>query len=150
MSRVLGMVVAVTLLAAGQVRADDFVRNDCRGLVQPSTALRFDTAEHARWYKRFWTGSCEDLSFCFPGSPNWNDIVGKLLSKGGPTERASLLPKACRLGQLIGLDWSREKNLKHIRTADLKVFSTMLEASGDPLRGVDLVEAKARTMVAPR
>lgn len=150
MSRVLGMVVAVTLLAAGQVRADDFVRADCRGVVQPSSALRFDTAEHARWYKRFWTGSCEDLQFCFAGSPNWNDIVGKLLTRGGPAERASLLPKACRLGQLIGLDWSREKNLKHIRTADLKVFNTMLEAAGDPLRGVEQVETKARTMVTPR
>ncbi len=130
--------------------AGEFVRDDCRSLVQPSSALRYDTDEHARWYKRFWTGACDDLQFCFPGSPNWNDIVSKLLAKGGPAERSALLPRACRLGQLIGLDWSREKNVKHITTKDLKVFKTMLEASGDPLQGVEQVESKAKAMVSPR
>ena len=150
MFRVSGIVLATALFTSSPVLATEFVRDDCRSLVQPSSALRYDTAEHARWYKRFWTGTCEDLKFCFSGSPNWNDIVGKLLVKGGPSERAALLPKACRLGQLIGLDWSREKKIKHIHTADLKVFNTMLEASGDPLRGVEQVEAKAKAMVTPR
>jgi hypothetical protein len=148
--RVSGIVLATALFASSPVLAAEFVRDDCRSLVQPSSGLRYDSAEHARWYKRFWTGTCEDLKFCFSGSPNWNDIVGKLLVKGGPSERAALLPKACRLGQLIGLDWSREKKIKHIHTADLKVFNTMLEASGDPLRGVEQVEAKAKAMVTPR
>jgi hypothetical protein len=142
--------LAVALLASGSAMAGEFVRDDCRAAVLPSSVLRYETPEHARWYKRFWTGACEDLKFCFPGSPNWNDIVGKLLVKGGPAERGALLPKACKLGQLIGLEWSREKKIKHITTADLKVFNSMLEASGDPLRGVEQVEAKARAMVNPR
>jgi hypothetical protein len=122
--------------------AQDFVRADCRDTVAASPA--YDSPEHARWYKRFWTGDCEKLNFCFPGSPNWNDIVGKLLVKGGPSERAVLLPKACRLGRLIGLEWSRDKKIRKIDTGDLKTFKSMLEASGDALRGVERVEAAAQ------
>jgi hypothetical protein len=143
-------VFAVALLAAQAAQAQEFVRDDCRGVVAPSAALKYDTPEHVRWYKRFWTGDCDHLTFCFPGSPNWNDIVGKLLVKGGPKEQPALLPKACRLGQLIGLEWSRDKKSKHITTGDLRVFDTMLEASGDALRGVDQVEAKARAMTSSR
>lgn len=138
-----------TLLIAGEAGAQEFVRHDCRTTVQATSKLQFENDLHARWYKRFWTGSCQDLSLCMAGSPNWNDIVGKLLSKGGPSEQPVLLPKACRLGQLIGMEWSRDRRIKRIKTGDLKVFSTMLEASGDPLRGVDQVERKARTLITP-
>lgn len=139
-----------TLLIAGEAGAQEFVRHDCRTTVQATSKLQFENDLHARWYKRFWTGSCQDLSLCMAGSPNWNDIVGKLLSKGGPSEQPVLLPKACRLGQLIGMEWARDRRIKRIKTGDLKVFNTMLEASGDPLRGVDQVELKARTMITPR
>jgi hypothetical protein len=139
-----------TLLIAGEAGAQEFVRHDCRTTVQATSKLQFENDLHARWYKRFWTGSCQDLSLCMAGSPNWNDIVGKLLSKGGPSEQPVLLPKACRLGQLIGMEWSRDRRIKRIKTGDLKVFNTMLEASGDPLRGVDQVERKARTLITPR
>jgi hypothetical protein len=142
--RVSGIVLATALFASSPVLAAEFVRDDCRSLVQPSNGLRYDSAEHARWYKRFWTGTCEDLKFCFSGSPNWNDIVGKLLVKGGPSERAVLLPKACRLGRLIGLEWSRDKKIRKIDTGDLRKFNSMLEASGDALRGVERVEAAAQ------
>jgi len=143
-------VFVVALLAANAVQAQEFVRDDCRAMVAPSSSLKYDTPEHALWYRRFWTGSCEHLPLlCLPGSPNWNDIVGKLLAKGGPPERSALLPKACRLGQLIGLEWSRDKKVKHITTGDLRVFNTMLEASGDALKGVDQVDARAHAMTAP-
>lgn len=150
MIRLSGPILAVALLAAGAANAQEFVRGDCRSVVAPSAGLKYDTAEHARWYKRFWTGDCDNLALCFPGAPNWNDIVGKLLTKGGPREQPALLPKACRLGQLIGLEWARDKKVKHITTGDLRVFNTMLEASGDPLRGVDQVDAKARALTTPR
>lgn len=138
-----------TLLIASEAGAQEFVRPDCRTTVQPTSRLQFENDLHARWYKRFWTGSCQDLSLCMPGSPNWNDIVDKLLIRGGPSEHPVLLPKACRLGQLIGWEWARDRRIKRIKTGDLKVFSTMLEASGDPLRGVDQVERKARTLITP-
>ena len=137
------LATAMVLAVAGAAQAQDYVRADCRNLVAPAT-LRFDTPEHVRWYKRFWTGDCDHLSFCFPGSPNWNDIVGKLVVRGGPSEQAILLPKACRLGQLIGLEWSRDKKVRHIDTGDLHTFKSMLEASGDALVGVEKVDTAAR------
>jgi hypothetical protein len=143
------VLLAATLVGIAPVaQAGEFVRADCRALVRPTDAIRFDTDEHLRWYKRFWTGACDHLSFCFPGSPNWNDIVGKLLVKGGPTEQPTLLPKACRLGQLIGLEWAKDKDIQKISTKDLKLFNGMLEAAGDPLKGVEAVDAKARAMTA--
>lgn len=143
-------ILAAALLVAGAADAQDFVREDCRAFVTPSEGLTYDTPLHARWYKRFWTGTCDHLPFCFAGSPNWNDIVGKLMIKGGAKEQPALLPKACRLGQLIGLEWSRDKKIRHITTNDLRAFNRMLEASGDPLRGVEEVEAKARAMATQR
>lgn len=139
---------ALVLLTAQAAHAGEFVRVDCRPLIKPTDAIRFDTDEHLRWYKRFWTGTCDQLSFCFPGSPNWNDIVGKLLVKGGPAEQPVLLPKACRLGQLIGLEWAKDKDIQKISTKDLKVFNSILEKAGDPLKGVEAVDAKARAMAA--
>ncbi len=140
-------VLAAGLLVAQGAQAQSYVRADCQGLVGVSPN-RYDTPEHERWYKRFWTGQCDHLMLCVPGSPNWNDIVGKLLVKGGPSERAALLPKACRLGQLIGLEWSREKNVRKINTADLKAFNTALENTPDTLDGVAKVEASARAKLA--
>lgn len=137
-------------LTTSSPRADEFVRVDCRSVVLPSAVLKYDTPEHARWYKRFWTGDCDQLALCLPGAPNWNEVIGKLLAKGGPKEQPALLPKACRLGQLIGLEWSRDKKVKHITTGDLKVFNTMLEGAGDALRGVDQVDARARALTATR
>jgi hypothetical protein len=132
---------------AGAAQAQDYVRADCRAQIDPA-ASRFDTPLHQRWYKRFWTGDCDHLPFCFSGSPNWNDIVGKLLTRGGPAERTALLPKACRLGQMIGLEWARDKKVRRIDTGDLRAFKSQLEASGDALRGVERVEASARAKMA--
>lgn len=146
MIRAWGVVLAVLLLA-GEAKAEDFVRDDCRGAVQATQSLNFETPQHARWYKRFWTGACEDLSLCIPGSPNWNEVVGKLLSRGGPAERAALLPKACRLGQTIGLEWARDRRIKRIQTNDLRTFNAMLDDSGDALRGIERVESKAHAML---
>lgn len=128
---------------AGAAQAQDYVRADCRALLDPA-APRFESALHQLWYRRFWTGDCDHLPMCFPGSPNWNSIVGKLLIRGGSSEQAALLPKACRLGQTIGLEWARDKKVRRIDTGDLHVFKGQLEASGDALRGVEKVEASVR------
>jgi hypothetical protein len=152
MARVIGTcLAALVLLAPGAVQAQDYVRMDCQPVVQPTLALKFETDRHALWYKRFWTGSCAaGLPLCLPGSPNWNDVVSKLVAKGEPQHRAVLLPKACRVGQLIGLEWARDKRIQRIRTADLKVFNAMLESAGDPLTGLERVEGKAQAMIAGR
>jgi hypothetical protein len=145
-SKIAGALVA-SLLVASSAQAQSYVRADCQGLVGVAPN-RFDTPEHERWYRRFWTGTCDHLSFCIPGAPNWNDVVGKLLVKGGPSERPALLPKACRLGQLIGLEWSREKSIRKIDTADLRAFNKVLESSDDTLKAVDKIDAAARAKLA--
>jgi hypothetical protein len=137
------LLILLALGSAGAAHAQDYVRADCRAQFELETS-RFDTPLHQRWYRRFWTGDCDNLPMCLAGSPNWNDIVGKLLTRGGPTERAALLPKACRLGQLIGLEWARDKKSRRIDTADLHAFKKQLEASGDALRGIEGVETSAR------
>ena len=141
------LLAALAFGVTGAAQAQDYVRADCRGPLAPAT-LRFDTPEHVRWYKRFWTGDCDHLPMCLPGSPNWNDIVGKLLTRGGPAEQAVLLPKACRLGQTIGLEWSRNKKIRRIDTGDLRVFKGQLEASGDALLGIEGVENSVRAKLA--
>jgi hypothetical protein len=148
-SRAIGAVLlAATLLAAGDAAAQSYVRGDCQSLATAPT--RYDTPEHERWYKRFWTGQCDHIPMCISGAPNWNELVGKLLVKVGPTQRGVLLPKACRMGQLIGLEWSREKSIRKINTADLRVFNTTLEASSDTLKGLDKIELAARAKLAAR
>lgn len=143
------MALAITALA-GVAEAEEFVRHDCRPSVQATDGLKFENPVHALWYRRFWTGACSDLSLCIPGAPNWNEVVGRLLVKGGPSERMALLPKACRLGQLVGMEWARDRRIKRIKTDDLRTFYSTLEASGDTLRGVEQVELQARAMIASR
>lgn len=151
-SRIVALAASLLIAATVQVsaaEAQSYVRPDCQSLVGASPP-RYDTAEHARWYQRFWTGYCDHLAFCIPGAPNWNEIVGKLLIKGGPSERTAILPKACRLGQLMGLEWSREKSIRKIDTHDLRAFNAALESSNDTLRGLDKVEQAVRAKLAPR
>ena len=146
-ARAIGILAGLAILLAGAAHAQDYVRPDCQGLVSPG-ALHFDSPEHQRWYKRFWTGDCDRLSFCISGAPNWNDIVGKLLAKGGGAEQPALRPRVCRLGQMIGLEWSRERDIRRIDTGDLRTFKSILDAAHDPLLGVTRVEALARAKLA--
>ena len=148
-SRTVGAaLLAAALLTAGGARAQSYVRVDCQGVT--TVPARYDTPEHERWYKRFWTGQCDHLAMCIPGAPNWNEVVGKLVVKGGPAQRAAVLPKACKMGQLIGLEWSREKAIRKINTADLRTFNATLEASPDTLKGLDKIEQSARAKLAGR
>jgi hypothetical protein len=131
---------------AGAAQAQSFVEPLCQSYVSPDQ-LHYDTPEHARWYKRFWTGECDHLLACLPGSPNWNDIATKLVARGGPAERAVLQPEVCRLGQRLGLEWSREHNVRRISTSDLRRYNSMLEAAGDPVRGVQAVDGAVQAQL---
>lgn len=137
----LGRGLALVLLLvglAGGARAQSFVNPLCRSYVSPAD-LRFDSAEHARWYKRFWTGECDHLFACLPGKPNWNEVAAQLVARGGAPERPSLQPKVCALGQRIGLEWSREHDVRRVSTTDLHRYYDMLRRDGDPLHGVEAV-----------
>lgn len=135
-----GLVLAALLGLAGQARAQAYVTPICRAYVSDAN-LRFDSAEHVRWYKRFWTGQCGQMLACLPGSPTWNDIAARLVARGAPAQRPALLPTACGLGQRIGLEWSREHGVRRITTADLRRYRTLLEGDADPVRGLARVES---------
>ena len=135
-----GLALACLLLGvAGEAQAQAYVVPMCRGVVSDAN-LHFDTAEHARWYKRFWTGQCDHLLACFPGDPNWNEVAAKLVARGLPAQRAALQPRVCSLGQRIGFEWAREHGVRRITTADLRRYHAMLDHDGDALRGVSSVE----------
>jgi hypothetical protein len=134
--------VVVASHAAGQ----SYVRADCsRQIVRDRTDPASLTG---RWYKRFWTGECGDLNGCLGGSPNWNQVVSSLVARSEPLKRPSVLAKACRLGPLIGLEWTKPRNVRRIDSGDLKAFKSTLDHSGDVLQGLTRVEAQARGKIA--
>jgi hypothetical protein len=128
-----GFVVAI-LLAGAPARAQTFVRTDCQMLIAPDQ-LGY-TSLTARWYRRFWTGECNDLRGCRKGSPNWNEIVGQLLARSPQSHRSEVLSRACRLGPLIGHEWTRPRTVRRIDTGDLRRFNATLESAPDVLEGL--------------
>jgi hypothetical protein len=142
--------LTVGLLFGADAQAQSFVRGDCQGhlaLVAP----RYDAANHALWYKRFWTGGCDpQIPRCIPGQPNWNNMVTTLLNRGPAAQRPAVLAKACRVGELIGVEWSRSKTIRKIDLGDLRAFNHMLEHEDDVLKGLDKVDQAARAKLAGR
>lgn len=144
------LLFTASLLFGAGAQAQSFVRPDCQGLVGISSS-RFDTPVHERWYRRYWTGSCDpQIPRCIPGSPNWNEMVGKLVERSAPAQRSAALAKACRLGLLVGLEWSRAKPIRKIDLNDLRIFNRTLEKAEDVLKGIDQVEQAARAKLAAR
>ncbi|HEY2357716.1 MAG TPA: hypothetical protein VGH86_09720 [Phenylobacterium sp.] len=135
------------LLAGGPAQSQEsFVRPDCQPPIAPDP-LSPDPLT-ARWYRRFWTGECNDLRGCRRGSPNWNEIVGQLLARSPPGARAEVLARACKLGPLIGHEWTRPSAVRRIDTGDLGRFNSTLKSAPDVLEGLARVEAQARAKIA--
>lgn len=134
--------LAASLLVVGSAQAQTYVRPDC----QPLIAARGPEGSSltGRWYRRFWTGDCGDLHGCLSGAPNWNEVVGKLVARSPAPERPKVLAQACRLGPLIGLEWTKPNKVRRIDTHDLRGFKSTLEDARDVLRGLADVEAQVR------
>jgi len=132
---------ATVLLCPGGAGAQSYVRPDCRPLL---SADGLDPSPPtARWYRRFWTGECEGLQGCIPGSPNWNEIVGELVARSAPSDRPTVLARACHLGSLIGAEWTRPRDVRRIDSGDLRGFKTALQSAGNVLAGIQRVEVAA-------
>jgi hypothetical protein len=140
----LGLAAAI-LVAAAPAQAQSYVRPDCKPLIAADTLG--ETSLTARWYRRFWTGDCGDLHGCLSGSPNWNEVVGRLVSRSPAGDQPKVLAKACRLGPLIGLEWTRPNRIRRIDTGDLRRFKSALDGSRDVLQGLADVEAQARAKI---
>ena len=143
--RMRAAMVALVVLTGPRAEAQTYVRPDCRPL---ASADRLEPSPlTARWYKRFWTGDCDGLRGCINGSPNWNEVVGKLVARSRPPDRLAVLAKACRLGPVIGQEWTRPRKVRRIDSGDLRAFNRALESSGDVLKGIERVEAQARAKI---
>ena len=139
---------ALAWAGAESAAAQSFVRADCRAAAGAGAPTRFDSPEHLRWYQRFWTGSCEGLPWtCWPGAPNWNDIVGQVVAKAPPALRPAALAATCRLGFTVGFEWSRDKKVRRIDTADLFRFGDQLNHAADVLGVLQQLQAEAHRRV---
>lgn len=141
-------IVLAVLLTAAPAQAQSYVRADCRPLIGANRLGQ--TSLTARWYKRFWTGDCGGLKGCLAGAPNWNQIVGKLVVRASAADRPAVLARACRLGPVIGLEWTRPSTVRRIDSGDLRRFKATLESSRDVRAGLARVEAQARAAIAGR
>lgn len=129
--------------------AQPTVFQQCASVATPMTAIRFDDDQHRAWYLRFWTGSCAGThSFCIPGSPNWMTTVSYVTEHAPPPERAALVTRTCRLGQEIGLEWSRSPRIKRISANDLRLFSDILRHTPDLNAALNQIGAKVAALIA--
>jgi hypothetical protein len=145
MQRLSLFLAAAILLAAPAAQAQSYVRADCKPLIAADKLG--ETSLTARWYRRFWTGDCGDLHGCLGGAPNWNEIVGQLVARSPAPERPKVLAKACRLGPLIGLEWTKPSRVRRIDTHGLRGFKSTLEGARDVMQGLAEVEAQARAKI---
>lgn len=138
--------LALVLLSSAPAGAQGYVRADCRSLIGKPPA---QDALTAAWYRRFWTGDCGALKGCLAGSPNWNQVVGRLAARGAPADRAAVRARACRLGARIGLEWTRPARVRRIDSGDLRRFRTTLDRAGDVAAGLARVEAQVNLKAVP-
>lgn len=141
-----GAGILLAALMAGPSSGQPFIRSDCTPFVGENPAAT-QSALTARWYRRFWTGDCGGLGGCLSGKPNWNDIVGRLVARSPAAQKRRVLAKACRLGAMIGQEWTRPRAVRRIDTGDLERFRSTLESSGDVQKGLDAVDAQARAKI---
>lgn len=98
----------------------------------------FESDKHRLWYGRFWTGQCVGLQtfipdFCQDRGFHWANAMSQVLERVAPAKRNGLITEMWELGELIGREWSRNKDLRAI---DLN----MLRRWGDAMRyGEDVV-----------
>ena len=121
--------------------------------VQPPCAAdptpTFEDHLQSLWYRRFWTGACQDLPGlrCRSGKPYWNDVVHTLVARATAAQRSQAAARACRLGRRIGFEWTRPSNERRIDTHDLGGLNATLEKAPDAMAGLTAVEAQVRAKI---
>ena len=99
--------------------------------------LSFDDDTHRRWYRRFWTGSCEGLGFldfCHQGKSGsgsdsdayWRDTIARVLVDLPESSQARVRCKLWRLGRVVGREWARKNSIRRIDTRDIASWGRLL------------------------
>ena len=136
---------APTLLAA-----QDYMTPACRGVVPAESLSRFDDSTHLAWYRRFWSGRCDGLSFltCRSGDPNWNAVTAQLAAQASVAERPTAMSELCKLGHTVGLEWARDNSVRRISTADLRRLTTVLMGMGPLEERLQRANAQVRLLLS--
>ena len=115
----------------------------------PYDGLAFDDVKHRRWYARFWTGECRELSLfvCFSGRPYWHETTKKLVAEAAPERRAALAARLFALGRRIGHEWAKENDVRAISTDDIRRWYRELEKAGNADAAITQIEAEAERML---
>ena len=134
-----GLAAMVLLGIAGVAAGQSYVQPPC----QAKAAPKFEDHLQSLWYRRFWTGECNDLPAlgCRSGRPYWNEVVQTLAARAPADQRAQVSARACRLGRRIGFEWTRPKTERRIDTKDLQALDAKLDQAPDVLAGLAAVEA---------
>jgi hypothetical protein len=124
----------------------------CRAYLPAEAQLRFAHDKHRRWYRRFWTGSCEGLTtldFCQAGSPSWREVIQRVTREVPAGEQTATMTKACRVGHLIGFEWAKDNNIRCIHTSDMPGLMRILD-TGNMLQQLNRLESQARAKLGCR
>ena len=146
------LTVLLDSIVAAPARAQSAI-SECRIVVPAEPAITFAHSKHLYWYRRFWTGSCKNLStmdFCRSGSPYWNEVVIRLGRDATPTQRRFIVNETCRLGHLIGFEWAKDNDKRCIHTRDLSALYAHLDSPGDPLARLARTKRAASSLLECR
>lgn len=118
----------------------------------PYDGLSFDDPGHRRWYARFWTGECRDLSLfvCLPGRPYWHETMRRLAATASPERRQVVTQRLFLLGKRIGHEWAKANDVRKISTDHIRAWYRELDAGGDPEPLIARIEAEATRLLAGR
>ena len=141
--RVLSAIALLVTLAAARAETPAPV---------PYEGLSFDDVQHRRWYARFWTGRCTDLSLfvCFSGRPYWHETMRALGESAAPDRREALTRRLMALGRRIGHEGARDNDVRKISTDDIRRWYRELEKGGDVTATIARIEAEAERLLAGR
>lgn len=123
----------------------------CPTRFDPYAGAEYDDAKHDAWHKRFWTGRCDGLGFfdfCVSDEGGWPLLIERTLPRAPAGERAALRAEMWGLGRLIGHEWARANDVRHISTDDLQRWQGVLESAADPWDGVAAICAEATEKMA--
>ncbi len=141
----------MAMLAAALVALPAVVRAQVADAV-PYDGLQFEDIRHRRWYARFWTGRCTDLSLfvCFSGRPYWHETMRTLVAEAPPEKRTVIAARLFALGRRIGHEWAKENDVRKISTDDIRRWYRALEKSDDAEAKVAGIEAEAERLLSRR
>jgi hypothetical protein len=118
-------------------------RLPCADVISPESQLAFENKEHRLWYRTFWDGKCQGLSFfkCFSGN-SWNKAIVDIESSYKGNNHQFLRSKLCKLGHAVGYEWSRDNSVRCISTKDLKDYRKTLKSESGIFDRLSLVESQ--------